>query len=179
MSKFLQQILKAREPIFSNGLIKLEKSTGNSGIDTRLIADISHKAFSIMRCLGLDVRDTKAIELFNAINQVIKRPEGRALFIDTDYVLIIIDNHVISFNLIDIVENSHHHLPLGGHIFNHGQRALRGELIDRYVSHTLTDEITVKEIASIMGLMSETDSCYNYSRYSKKQHNENNKEKTR
>lgn len=177
MAKFLQRLLQAEEPIFSNGLIRLEKSTGRGGIDTRLIADINHKAHTVMRCLGLDTRDTTASELYHALNHAAKRAEGRALLLDMDFVLLHIDDQIISFNLIDVVENMHHHLPLGRQIISHGQRSLRGELVDRYVSHIMTDEITVRELASTIGLLPEGDLCYNHSRYSKKQKEEINKEK--
>ncbi len=169
MTKFLQRLLQAEEPIFSNGLARLEKSTGHGGIDTRLVADITHKAHTVMRCLGLDTRDSTAGELYNALNQAVKRAEGRLLLLDTDFVLVYIDNQIVSFNLVDVIENMHHHLPLGRQIISHGQRALRGELVDRYVGHIATDGITVREIASTIGLLPPDDLCYNHSRYSKKQ----------
>ena len=46
--------------------VQLEKTTGASGVDTRLIADITERAHTIMRQLGLDVRDTTCEELYYA-----------------------------------------------------------------------------------------------------------------
>lgn len=176
MARFLQQLLQAEEPMFSNGLVKLEKSAGSGGIDTRLIADMIHKAHTVMRCLGLDTRDTTGRELYHALSHAVKKAEGRALLLDTDYVLILIDEQIISFNLIDVVEGMHHHLPYGRQMISHGQRALRGELVERYISHIRTDDFTVREVASTIGLLPDKDLCYNYSRYSKRQKEEIEKE---
>jgi hypothetical protein len=160
MAKFLQAVLELPEPMFSVGLAKLEKATGNSGVDTRLIADITEKSHNVMRRLGLDIRDTTGRELYFALNSVVKRGDGELLLMDTDYVLLIIDNKIISFNLIDIIENMHHEMPFGKNIISHGQRSLRGELVGRYIDHIRTDEVTTREIAGYIGLLPESDAWY-------------------
>jgi hypothetical protein len=68
MAKFLQQLLDAEEPIFSQALKQLEKASGNSGADVRLIADITEKAHKNMRELGLDPADTTSDELYRALD---------------------------------------------------------------------------------------------------------------
>ena len=160
MSRFLQLILNTQEPIFSAGLQKLEKSTGNSGVDTRLIADILEKAHVIMRHLGLDTSDTTGHELYEALNATVKKGNSESLLTDNDYVLLAFDGKTVSFNLIDVIENAHHGLPYGEQIFSHGQRSLRGEIVGRYVDHIRTDEVTTREIAALIGLLPESDEWY-------------------
>ena len=169
MSRFLQSLLGVKEPLFSAGLARLEKTTGHSGVDTRLIADITEKSHNIMRQLGLDTRDTTGHELYLALNEAVKRGDGELLLIDVDYVLMSIDDTVISFNLIDVVENMHHNLPYKRQIISHGQRSLRGELVGRYINHTRTDESTKLDIASLIGLLPESDKWYTDGKYQQKQ----------
>jgi hypothetical protein len=168
MAGYLQSVLGLPEPIFSNGITRLEKSTGNSGIDVRLVADITEKAHKIMRKLGLDIRDTTSHELFLSLNSAARRGDGELLLSSVDYVLYIIDGTTISFNLIDVIENSHHEMPLGKNIISHGQRSLRGELIGRYVSHARTNEITTNEIANQIGLLPDSDACYTNGKHNHK-----------
>lgn len=153
MSKFLQKLLDTEEPMFSAGLVQLEKATGNSGVDTRLIADITEKSHTIMRHLNLDTRDTTGKELYLALGAAAKYEDIELLLDDCDYVLVLIDGNIISFNLIDIIENLHHELPFGKHTFSHGRRSLRGELVGRYIDHVRTNESMVREISAFMGLL--------------------------
>lgn len=155
MTRFLQKLLNAEEPMFSAGLIQLEKSTGNSGVDVRLIADITEKSHKIMRQLSLDPRDTTAHELYLALITAIKNNSVDHLLADADYVLKVYDDGIISFNLIDLIECSHHELPYNKHIISHGQRSLRGELVGRYIDHIRTDKNTVRDIAAFIGLLPE------------------------
>jgi len=161
MSQFLQTVLSAKEPLFSSGLTKLEKTTGNSSVDVRLIADITSKAHTIMRKLGLDIKDTTGHELYFALMSAVRNGKAEDLLSDSDYTLIIIDKKVISFNLIDVVNNFHHELSYDKQIISHGQRSLRGELVGRYLSHARTNDETTKNIAFAIGLMPESDAWYN------------------
>jgi len=169
MARFLQLLLEAKEPMFSAGLTRLEKSTGHSGVDSRLIADITEKAHKVMRHLGLDVRDTTGRELYFALIESIKRGDGESLLVDNDYVLIVLDGIITSFNLIDVIENTHHGLSYEKQIVNHGQRSLRGELVGRYVGHARTDETTTRNVALDIGLLPESDAWYNKDNYQQKQ----------
>ncbi len=153
MARFLQKLLGAEEPIFSRGIARLEKTTGNSGIDVRLIANITEKAHDIMRQLQLDVRDTSGKELYFALIEAVKCGIGENLLVDSDYVLLEVDNKVISFNLIDVIENAHHEIGYARQIVSHGQRSLKGEIVSRYVGHARTDESTTLDIASSIGLV--------------------------
>lgn len=160
MSKYIKSVLEI-EPdnrLFSSGLTQLEKMTGNHGVDTRLIADVMSKAHDVMRKFGLDTKDTTAHELYFALNTAVYRGVAEKLLTACDYVLLIIDDQVISFNLIDVIENAHHELTFEKRITNHGKRSLMGELLNQYVNHSRTDDESVKEIAHHIGLTSSINS---------------------
>ena len=168
MAKFLQQLLDAKEPMFSNGIALLEKSTGNSSVDIRLIADITEKAHAVMRKLGLDLNDTTGRELYGALTATVALGTFEELLLDVDYVMFMLDGRIMSFNMIDVVENAHHKMPYECQTISHGQRSLRGELVSRYVEHARTDESTTIMIAKSIGLMPDSDACYNNVKYKHK-----------
>lgn len=157
MGRFLQKLLNAPEPLFTVGIHQLEKATGHSGVDTRLIADITHKSHEIMRKLDLNPADTTAHELYQALNAGIHRHIAEEYLIDADYILLSIGNQTVSFNLIDVIENAHHQLPFDERITSHGQRSLRGEIVQRYIEHVRTDDATTRQLAEAAGLLPATD----------------------
>lgn len=169
MSKFLQTLLGADEPLFSFGLQKLERSTGFSGVDVRLIAEINHKTHQVMRRLKLDTTDTTGPELYHALISSVKSGAFKLLLEDTDFCLIALNGQIISLNMIDIVENTHHRLSFENQILEHGRRSLRGEIVVRYVNHSRTNEATTLEIAEMMGLLTADDECYNNFNHKQKQ----------
>lgn len=160
MAKFLQQLLAIDEPIFSVGMQQLEKATGSDGVDTRLIADITHTAHAIMRRLGLDPADTTARELYGALVSSVRHHMAEDILLTADFVLLPFGDDVISFNLIDVIENSHHELSFEQRITSHGRRSLRGEIVQRYSEHNRTEETVTTELAKNIGLLPEEDSWY-------------------
>jgi hypothetical protein len=155
MSKFLGQLLEAQEPMFTHGMMRLEKSTGMGGVDLRLIADVIERAHKVMRKLGLDPKDTTGHELYASLRSYVKHNDACGDLLDEmDYVMLILDGVIISFNMIDIIENIHHGLEYKRGIYSHGQRSLKGEIINRYTSHVSTDNVTTLEIADSIGLLS-------------------------
>lgn len=140
MTKVLRELLQNNEPLFFTALAKLEGSTGNDGVDLQLIADITHKAHNIMRTLGLDPADTTARELYLGLNAYVWNRDDYSIFIDADYVLLNIEGKIVSFNLIDIINNLHHEISFDERVVTHAQRALRGEIIRRYHEHPSTEE---------------------------------------
>lgn len=164
MPKFLQSVLGTSEPFFNVGLMKLERATGQSGVDTRLIADMTTKAHAIMRQLGLKPSDTTGPELYQALMSSVGRGVAQALLLDADYVLLVFGGQIISFNLIDVINNHHHQLGYKDQIASHGQRSLRGELVGRYVNHARTDNAVAKQIARSIGLLPEADQWYETTR---------------
>lgn len=161
MANYLQTALNINHHLFKNGMMALEKSTGNGGIDSRLIADVIESAHKVMRVLGLDTSDTTGRELYHSLIAAVKHSNIELLLQDMDYVLYIIDGKVISFNLIDVIENSHHELPFDKQIISHGQRSLRGEIIGRYIDHGRTDTGTTIDTATSIGLLDCDNACYN------------------
>ncbi|MBC7868715.1 carbohydrate kinase family protein [Candidatus Saccharibacteria bacterium] len=160
MAKFLQRLLEIDEPHFSVGMNQLEKATGHSGVDTRLIADITHSAHVIMRKLGLDPADSTGREVYQALISMVKRDTSEALLLDADYILLPFKDSVVSFNLIDVIENSHHELAYDQRIMSHGRRSLRGEIVQRYLEHPRTDDSVIRDWATGIGLLPEADKWY-------------------
>ena len=161
MAKFLQTLLDAKEPLFSVGLRQLEKATGHSGVDTRIIADITHTAHDVMRQLGLEPANTTGKELYQSLRACAKQGAAEDVLSKTDYVLMTFDDRqVISFNLIDVIENAHHDLAYEHRIISHGQRALRGEIMGRYLDHSQVDVAAAQQLAKDAGLVVEDDEHY-------------------
>lgn len=67
MAKILRDLLDAEEPIFSLSLKQLEKASGDSGEDARLIGEIARKMRESTEQLGLDPEDTTGHELYRAL----------------------------------------------------------------------------------------------------------------
>lgn len=160
MSKSLQKLLGNTHPLFSRSLHALEGSAGHEGIDIRLISDIIENAHSVMRTFGLDVADSTPRELYQILNAKVKQRDFEQLFFGSDFTLININDEIVSFNLIDVIENAHHELPFEQRLVSHGQRALRGEIIERYNDHPRTNEETTRQLALDAGIFHEDDGEY-------------------
>lgn len=171
MSKYLQSILSAedKQSVFSAGLSQLEKITGEKGVDTRLIADVLEKAHIVMRKLGLDTKDTTGSELYYGLISSVKNGTFEDLLAECDYVLLKIDGQIISFNMIDVIENAHHSLPFKEQSVDHGQRSLRGEIVGRYQELAKIHNVKARDIAKMIGLLPKNDLWYNKSIYKHKQ----------
>lgn len=158
MSRFLQILLENEEALFPSALKKLEQHAGGTGIDTRLIADVIEKTHTILKAMGLSLTDSAAREVYHALNSYVMHDQSMDILLDADFVLYEFKGEVVSFNLIDIIENAHHELPFEKRITSHGRRALRGEIIGRYLGNPLTIDQTVRELASDAKLLDEEDS---------------------
>lgn len=66
MAGILQELLQAKEPLFSLAVRQLEAASGHESRDTRLIAEIASKMRVNTLALGLDPDDTTGRELFAA-----------------------------------------------------------------------------------------------------------------
>ncbi|MBM3209857.1 carbohydrate kinase family protein [Candidatus Saccharibacteria bacterium] len=139
MAKKLERLLAPVSPLFSQAIHQLERQTSDS-VDVRLIADVSAKAHEIIRALKLDLQDTTAIELYQALNAAVPTGLAERLLDDADYILYEHESgEVISFNLLDVIENAHHEFPFEERRVIAARRALRGELAGRYIAHTEVD----------------------------------------
>lgn len=149
----LQRLLGIEGSLFESGLKRLEKSTGNSAVDVRLIADMISKSHQVMRKLGLDTSNTTGQELYASLIALIKQNKAEQILAETDYVLVEIDDKVVSLNLYDVIENWHHQLDYNHQSTMHGRRSLGGEILNRYTNHSMTNDITTHEIAKSIGLL--------------------------
>lgn len=152
---FLADVLTTDHPLFIRTIAELERASGQAGIDTRLIADITEKAHQVMRSLGLDPADTSAEELYHALCSVVS--SNMAALDGCDYVLLRFDDGPVSFNSQDMVESAHHELAYAERQVGHAQRHLRAEIIKRYAEHDRTDNKLVHALANDAGLKPESD----------------------
>lgn len=104
MSKFLQTVLGAKQPLFSITMRELEKKSAHQGIDVSYTADIRHRAHDVMRRIGLDPSDTTALELYASLNAHLS---NETLFANTADVALIIHDKIVSFNHDDVMKNQH------------------------------------------------------------------------
>lgn len=161
MKYVLQSLLDIDSALFRAGIKDLEKSTGYKAIDVRLIADMIEQSHRVVRKLGLDPKDTTGLELYQCLLAAVKRDDLEAIFGESDYTLTVVHGQVISFNLLDVIENAHLQLPYKKQVASHGQRALRGEIVNRYLANTRTNDDTVLAIARAIGLLCSNEECYN------------------
>ena len=155
--QFLASILATDHPLFAKTIADLEAASGGSGVDVRLIADIRQSAHDVMREIGVDPADTSSEELYHALNTVVQ--SGRlTLLANTQYVLLPFDDGPVSFNLIDVIENTHHAVPYAERSVDHAHRHLRREIIRRYAEHDRTSDELVHNLAELAGLKPSLDS---------------------
>lgn len=157
MAHILKQLLGNDHPLFTHNLMQLEHAAGNVGVDIRLIADITEKAHAVLRELGLDPSNSHGKEVYFALLSAVKTNKAEALLKDTSYVLLDFDKDVISFNVLDVIENAHHELPYEDRTSAHGLRHLRSEIIKRYADHDRTDNEMVHRLAEEIGVKQPED----------------------
>lgn len=157
---FLKDLLQNDHPLFTANIAQMERATGNAGVDTRLIADITHEAHSVMRSLGLDPADTTGKELYRALDASVTNGQPEELLRNTPYVLLNFGDGPISLNKQDVIENAHHQLPYEQRGVGHGQRHLRMEIIKRYANHDRTNNELIHALSREVGLYQEKDNQY-------------------
>jgi hypothetical protein len=84
MSKFLRDLLDAEEPIFSHALKDLEQASGRSGVDVRLIADITHQTHAAIRELGLTSGVTGSELYYSLLGRIARDNERIAKLVGGD-----------------------------------------------------------------------------------------------
>lgn len=148
MAKFLRTLLDAKEPMFTATLRQLEKMTGQKGVDIAYIADITARAHTVMRKIGLDPADTSELELYKALSA---HAEDVHLFAHTDDVALIFGGErIISFNRDDILENKGRTYEL--RTTRHMQCQLQHGLTARYVAADGDDEIAIDQMIAQAGV---------------------------
>ncbi len=160
MGKLLASVLGNDHPRFLITLEELERATANSGVDIRLIADITEAAHNVMRSLGLDTNDTSAKELYQSLVACVEKGTAEQMLANTSYTLLSINSEIVSFNLVDVVEASHHQLPFERRLVGHAQRKLRLEIVKRYAEHERTSNEMIHQQAKEIGLTMDSDQHY-------------------
>ncbi len=162
MARTLKDLLANDHPLFLMNIALLERAAGGAGIDVHLIGEITDKSNHVMRELGLDPSDTTGTELHQALVALVRHDESRTkeLLADTSYVLGNLGTGPISFNLYDVIENSHHNLPYEKRIVASAQRQLRAQLVKRYADHERTHNDMVHSLAREIGVLVDEDAHY-------------------
>lgn len=164
MARVLKDLLASDHPLFLMNVARLERASGNAGIDVRLIGEMTDAANAMMRDLGLDSGDTTGVELYKALNALVRQDEAKARQVleGGTYVLTSFGTGPISFNILDVIDNSHHDLPFEKRTVAHAQRKLRAELVRRYAEHERTHTDTVHNLAREVGLLLDEDEQYHH-----------------
>lgn len=106
MAKVLRDLLDAEEPLFSLSLRQLEKASGETGVDVRLIGEIAEKVRRTTEALGLDPNDTTGPELYRGLLRRIEDDNRRVTKLigghDTDDVRHMVPLMVDAVNKMDI-----------------------------------------------------------------------------
>lgn len=157
MTKFLKDLLGNDHPLFSTNIYQMERASGDAGVDTRLIADITEKAHEIMRSLHLDPADTSGEELYTSLKNAVSSSQAETLLEKSDFILINLGDGPISFNLQDVIENAHHELTYDKRTVGHAQRHLRAEIVKRYAEHDRTHDELIHELAGQINLKPSQD----------------------
>lgn len=147
MAGFLQQLLNAREPLFSTAISQLESQTGYKAIDVSYIDSIRSRAHQAMRHMGLDPADTTELELYRALNNHVT---DMRIFVDTDDVGLPYGGQVISFNIDDIKENVDRTFEMRTNA--HLLCQLQHGLVGRYVAAGGVDELVAVDLIASSGV---------------------------
>lgn len=176
MAHRLADLLGNNHPLFSYNLMRLEKASGNSGIDTRLLAEITEKAYQLIRELGLDGGYASVEEIYHALNAL--APDARAsLLQNAQYVLFKKDDAIVSFNLADVSANAEPNTSFADRNLENAKRALRTEILKRYMDSDRTDNVLVRRLIEEAGIPLEVgDSAVSGAESSKPDYNQPNKE---
>jgi len=162
MSHVLADLLGSDHPLFKYNLKQMEASIGDDSVDARLVADVLEKAHVVMREFAIDTSDTTAKELYYALNASVQNGQAKRLLQGNEFVLHSINGEVISLNLHDVIENSHHQLSFEKRKLDHAKRHLRAEIIKRYADHDSTSNKLVHQLTDQMGLKHENDTHYEH-----------------
>ncbi|PID29319.1 hypothetical protein CR983_04160 [Candidatus Saccharibacteria bacterium] len=153
----LADLLGTDHPLFAYNIAELERASGDAGIDTRLIADITEKSHALMRRLGIDPADTLPSELYQALIAAYRRGDAEYLLAETTYAIILLDGEPVSLNYRDVVENANDERHFADRSCEHARRHLRAEIVRRYAAHDRIDNKIVHELAAEAGLKPKAD----------------------
>ncbi len=159
MSKFLRDVLQNDNPLFATHLAELEKTVSES-VSARMVADVLQRAHEVMRRIGVDTADTTGEELYYALCTAAQNHDIDYLLRHTSWVVLPFVDGPVSFNLQDVVDNTHHEITFAERTSAHGQRQLRRELTRRFNSYKHANETKVAKLAKQARLVHENDEDY-------------------
>jgi ribokinase len=157
MTHQLKALLGNDHPLFASNILSLEKASGNAGIDVRLLADITERGGEVLRMLSLDPSNSTGEEVYHALINLSKNEAVHRQLKDTDFVIMQFGEDLVSFNILDVIENAHHELAFNERTLAHAQRHLRAQIIKRYAQHERTHEDFVHKVAEEIGLKPHED----------------------
>lgn len=157
MGHQLKQLLGNNHPLFTANMAALEKAVGNDGLDVKLLADVIERGHHVLRSLGLDPANTTGLEAYRTLNNLVGSDAARNQLRDADYVVLLFDDDLVSFNLQDVIENAHHQLKFADRIVSNAQRHLRAEIIRRYAEHDRSSNELVHKLAEEIDLKPTSD----------------------
>lgn len=146
MASYLQQLLDAKEPLFSHGIAALEKATGYQAIDVALIGDIHTKAHAVLRIWKLDPADSTPEEIYLALQA---HADDRRLR-PAEYSGLITTEGVISFNPNDVKRNAHRKFE--ARTFDTLKARLVEEIVNRYEATGRLTRARVEEVMKDAGV---------------------------
>ena len=156
MAHKLQSLLANDHPLFLMNIARLERASGFSGIDVRLIAEIAQRSYSLAGRLGFRGNDILSQEFYHALNAAVNRGDD-SLFDESEYLLINLGDGPISLSLADIQENISKGLDYDHRSVAFAQRRLRAEIVKRYAEHERTNADMVRSVASEIDLIRDED----------------------
>ncbi len=138
MSKLLEDLLQAKQPLFSKALEQLEKASGNDGADVKLTADIIETFNAKVRELGLDPQDSTGEEIYNALLNLAKEH----------------DEHLAAQIGGKDPDDVHEMVPLVIDVVNKTDMPRKVWVLKKSVAKTFLKETPPKKIMEILGYSS-------------------------
>jgi sugar/nucleoside kinase (ribokinase family) len=152
MGHQLKRLLGNDHPLFVSNMFALERAVGNDGVDTRLLGDIFTKGYKTLHSLGLDPQNTTPLEAYRALQNLVGSNAVHDILKDTDYVILALDDELVSFNKYDILKNADEKRAFADRHIDAGQRSLRLEVVKRYADHDRSENSLVHRLAEEIGL---------------------------
>lgn len=152
MGHQLKRLLGNDHPLFVSNMFSLERAVGNDGVDTRLLGDIFAKGYRTLHSLGLDPQNTTPLEAYRVLLNLVGSNAVYDKLEDTDYVLLVLDGELVSFNKNDVLKNAERKLKFEQRHYDAAQRSLRLEIVKRYADHDRSDNSLVHRLAEEIGL---------------------------
>ncbi len=146
MARYLQQLLDAKEPLFSHGIRELEKATGYQAIDVALIGDIHARAHVVLRVWGLDPADSTPAEIYGALQA---HADDRRLR-QADFAGLVTPRGIISFNPNDVKRNAHREFD--DRTLDTLKARLVEEIVNRYEATGRLTRARVEEVMKDAGV---------------------------